>query len=172
MDAVHFTSAKTGTGSDVWTTPRWLFDFLDKEFGPFDLDAAASAENALCTDFYDEVSDGLFHIWGGKVWCNPPYSDLGKWLKKGHDAVHVERTAERVVMLIPARTDTKAFQAYAPNAVVFFLKGRLKFGGVKKWSDHWNAFVEVQNSAPFPSAVIVFDRMLEPTVLFVDWKAP
>ena len=52
---------------------------------------------------------------------------------------------ETVVMLIPARTDTKWFHEYIYNkAEVRFVKGRLKFGNSK-------------NSAPFPSMVVVFN---------------
>jgi site-specific DNA-methyltransferase (adenine-specific) len=47
-------------------------------------------------------------------------------------------------MLIPARTDTKAFHEYIyGKAEIRFVKGRLKFGGS-------------QNSAPFPSMVVVY----------------
>lgn len=47
-------------------------------------------------------------------------------------------------MLIPARTDTKAFHEWIYHkAEIRFLKGRLKFGGSK-------------NSAPFPSMVVVY----------------
>lgn len=47
-------------------------------------------------------------------------------------------------MLIPSRTDTKAFHEYIYNkAEIRFVKGRLKFGGAK-------------NSAPFPSMVCIF----------------
>ena len=47
-------------------------------------------------------------------------------------------------MLIPARTDTKAFHEYIyGKAEIRFIKGRLKFGGS-------------HNSAPFPSMVVVF----------------
>lgn len=47
-------------------------------------------------------------IGGGKrVFCNPPYGrELPKWIKKAHD--EAEKGA-LVVMLIPARTDTRAF---------------------------------------------------------------
>jgi phage N-6-adenine-methyltransferase len=157
VDKALLTSARDGSGSDVWTTPRWLFDMLDRELGPFGLDAAADDQNALCSLFFTAETDGLSGIWRGVVWCNPPYSGLAAWLKKGHDSVFVERTADRVVMLVPARTDTKAFQSFAPKAAVFFLKGRLKFG-------------ESKNSAPFPSAVLVFDRELPPSVHFVEWR--
>lgn len=47
-------------------------------------------------------------------------------------------------MLIPARTDTKAFHEYIyGKAELRFVRGRLKFGGCN-------------NSAPFPSMVVVF----------------
>ena len=49
-----------------------------------------------------------------------------------------------VVMLIPARTDTRWFHDYIYHkAEVRFLKGRLKFGDAK-------------NNAPFPSMIVVF----------------
>jgi site-specific DNA-methyltransferase (adenine-specific) len=49
-----------------------------------------------------------------------------------------------VVMLLPARTDTKWFHEYIyGKAEIRFIKGRLKFGDVK-------------NSAPFPSMVVIF----------------
>ena len=47
-------------------------------------------------------------------------------------------------MLIPARTDTKAFHEFIyGKAEVRFIRGRLHFGGSK-------------NSAPFPSMVVIF----------------
>lgn len=47
-------------------------------------------------------------------------------------------------MLIPARTDTKAFHEWIyGKAEVRFVRGRLRFGGSK-------------NSAPFPSMVVIF----------------
>lgn len=47
-------------------------------------------------------------------------------------------------MLIPARTDTKAFHQYIyGKAEIRFVKGRIKFGDSK-------------NSAPFPSMIVIF----------------
>ena len=48
-----------------WETPQNFFDALNEEFG-FDLDAAASAENAKCREFFDEEADGLSRDWGGE----------------------------------------------------------------------------------------------------------
>lgn len=128
--------------SDEWATPRDLFDKLNEVFR-FDLDAAASEQNALCYEYYDIERDGLSMSWESykAVWVNPPYSKLKDWLKKGAE----EGKHTTVVMLVPARTDTKAWQDYViPNAAdVHFIRGRLKFG-------------EAKNSAPFPSAIVVF----------------
>ena len=50
-----------------------------------------------------------------------------------------------VVMLIPARTDTKYFHNYIYHDAkeIRFIKGRLKFGNSK-------------NSAPFPSMIVIY----------------
>lgn len=136
VDKVMFSS-----NTDEWATPRELFDRLNKAFG-FTLDPAASHENALCTYHFTQEDDGLSKSWAGEtVWCNPPYSSLKAWLKKGSE----EGRHTTVVMLVPARTDTKAWHEYViPWASeIHYVKGRLKFGDAK-------------NSAPFPSAIIVF----------------
>lgn len=90
-----------------------------------------------------KAEDGLSQNWAGKrVFCNPPYGrELPKWIKKAHD--EAEKGA-LVVMLIPARTDTRAFHDYIYHqAETRFLKGRIKFGNAKA-------------SAPFPSMVVIF----------------
>lgn len=68
--------------SDLWSTPQELFDELDAEFG-FNLDACALPENAKCDVYYTPEQDGLFQLWHGTVWCNPPYGrEIGKWVAK------------------------------------------------------------------------------------------
>ncbi len=71
-----------GIDRDDRPTPDWLFEALNKEFG-FTLDAAASADNARCANYYDAPANGLIRPWEGVVWCNPPYvknSRIG-WLR-------------------------------------------------------------------------------------------
>lgn len=133
------TAVMFSSETDMWETPKWLFDELDKEFH-FDLDVCAIPENAKCEQYFTPETDGLSQEWNGTVWCNPPYGrEIGKWVKKA------AQSNCTVVMLLPARTDTKWFHDYIyRKAEIRFLKGRLKFGGS-------------QNSAPFPSMVVVFD---------------
>ena len=131
--------------TDEWATPQEFFDKLNWRFGPFDLDPCANPHNTKCANFFTEAEDGLSKNWEGfTTFVNPPYGrGIDKWIKKAFDESRKEQT--RVVMLIPARTDTKYRHQYVMRAdEVYFLKGRLKFG-------------DCDNSAPFPSAVVVFD---------------
>ena len=127
--------------TDLWETPKDLFDKLNKEFH-FALDVCATPENAKCEEFYTKEQDGLKQPWKGTVWCNPPYGrQIGEWVRRGFFA---SISGNTVVMLLPARTDTKWFHDYIyGKAEIRFIRGRLKFGGSK-------------NSAPFPSMVVVF----------------
>lgn len=79
------------------------------------------------------------------MFCNPPYGRvIGDWVKKAYEESKKPDTL--VVMLIPARTDTKWFHDYIYHkAEIRFIKGRLKFGGSN-------------NSAPFPSMVVIYNN--------------
>ena len=136
MDDVMFSSK-----SDLWSTPDDFFAELDKEFH-FTLDVCATADNAKCDDYYTEAMDGLSLKWDGIVWCNPPYGrNINKWIKK---AINAALGGATVVMLLPARTDTKWFHELVyRRAEIRFFRGRLKFGGSN-------------NAAPFPSMICIF----------------
>ena len=78
---------------------------------------------------------------GYRVFCNPPYSEINKWVEKAYRETREDNTI--VVMLIPARTDTKYFHNYIyQRSEIRFVKGRVKFDG--------------KTNAPFPSMIVVF----------------
>ena len=54
--------------TDLWETPQWLFDELDREFH-FTLDVCALPENAKCERYYTPEMDGLAQPWNGVCWC-------------------------------------------------------------------------------------------------------
>lgn len=142
------------TGTDDWTTPPALFAALDAEFS-FDVDLAASPANALCARYYTAEDSALT----APAWrqpdvtvgfCNPPYS-------RGLQRQFIARAAaERAagfttVLLLPARTDTRAFHEHLYDArhwraragvELRFLPGRLRFGGAAQ-------------GAPFPSMLAI-----------------
>ena len=151
--ALMFSSA-----SDEWETPQWLFDSLQKEFD-LNFDLAASDGNKKIFNCYLKEDDALSRSWiegkivigCGRGWCNPPYS-------RGLCAKFIAKAAEErlkgflTVMLLPARTDTKAFHTHIYDASTWqprkgieirFLAGRLKFSNSK-------------TSAPFPSMIVIF----------------
>lgn len=63
-------------------TNQAFFDATAVRLGGFDLDVAAAPHNAKCERFYTREDDGLILPWSGRVWCNPPYSDCGAWVRK------------------------------------------------------------------------------------------
>ena len=124
---------------EEWETPQDLFDTLNAEFN-FTVDVCALPCNAKCKKYYTPEKNGLLQNWDNEIaWCNPPYGKtVSEWVKKA------SQSKNTVVMLLPARTDTKWFHEYIYNkSEIRFLKGRLKFGGA-------------QNSAPFPSMIVIF----------------
>lgn len=150
------------TGKDDWQTPPTLMADVIREFD-FDVDVAAVERTRRCQSYfgpdhiYAEYRDGLTADWGAcsvtkVVWCNPPYSHglQRRFIEKA--ALEALTGGVTTVMLLPARTDTKAFhrwiwdaEKHQPRAgvEVRFLKGRLRFVGAK-------------DAAPFPSMIVVF----------------
>jgi site-specific DNA-methyltransferase (adenine-specific) len=134
-----------------WTTPQTFYDRLNREFD-FTLDPCCTAETAKCDTYFTEADDGLSQSWAGhSVFMNPPYGRTIKdWVRKAYEESRKPNTI--VVALIPARTDTRYWHDYCMEASeIRFVKGRLKFG-------------ESNNSAPFPSAVVVFGSGSTPQI--------
>lgn len=122
--------------SDNWSTPKEFYSKLDAEF-KFDYDPCPL--NAT----YNALEDYI--CWGGRVFINPPYSNIRAFLEKGLQELK-KGNAELLVYLIPARTDTKWFHDLIyGKAEIRFIKGRLKFGDSK-------------NSAPFPSMLVIYNQ--------------
>jgi phage N-6-adenine-methyltransferase len=136
------TEVMFSSATDNWETPQLFFNELNEEFH-FQLDVCADNDNAKCSEFFDVEANGLAQTWLRKVcWMNPRRMGrtIGQWMKKAYASAQEGAT---VVCLVPARTDTKWWHDFAIKGEVRFIKGRLKFGGHK-------------NSAPFPSAVVIF----------------
>ncbi len=134
-----------------WCTPQDFFDKLDREFH-FMLDAAATDKTAKCTLYFTPETDGLSQSWdcGGAVFCNPPYGrEIPKWIAKAYHESTVIQSP--IVLLIPARTDTRYFHDYIyGKSEIRFIKGRLKFTDEKG---------NTSSAAPFPSMVVVYNRL-------------
>jgi phage N-6-adenine-methyltransferase len=129
-----------------WETPPAFIEYVEQDIigRKITFDVCALPETAKAPNYFTPADDGLTRDWPrkGVCWMNPPYDELAAWLKKAADEA---LGGSVVVALIPARTDTVAFQEAASRAsAVVFIKGRLKFVGAK-------------DSAPFPSALLIFN---------------
>lgn len=137
--------------TDKWDTPADLVADLATVFD-WDLDVCASRPN-VCKRF-NSKAEPVRWVWSGLCWMNPPYGrDIGKWVcdaRRYPDSYQPFGTDDdAIVCLLPARTDTKWWQGnirYASQVV--FIRGRLKFG-------------DATNSAPFPSAFVVFGEITD-----------
>tara|TARA_Y100000361_G_scaffold133457_1_gene131718 strand:- start:3072 stop:3584 length:513 start_codon:yes stop_codon:yes gene_type:complete len=158
-----------GRRNPDFRTPKSFIEWLEDRNGrPFTLDVAASKENAICDNYFDQQSNGLLNSWSGQVWCNPPYGRaIADWLNKC--AIEITRKeVDSIWVLIPARTDTKWFhELVMPHAyLVYLIKGRINFSH--------DTSIEGKN-APFPSMLIVYRKHKLPdagiTVLDVPKEA-
>src|SRR5690606_12697858 len=68
---------RTGQYSDEWYTPPEIPQAL----GPFDLDPCAGPMNHAARNIR-KPECGLSMKWTGRVWLNPPYSNVHDWLAK------------------------------------------------------------------------------------------
>lgn len=140
----------TENSHSEWWTPLELIKVLRQEF-PFDLDAAANAENAICEKFISAEQDALKTPWEGRVvWCNPPYGNgnsatIKDFVARGYEQQLVQKNT--VVMLLPTYCDPKYWSEYVCEAYeIRDLVGRLSFldSGQKK------------TSARFPSSIVIW----------------
>lgn len=144
----HFKYNYTATRDDYLTPHSFIQKVLKEEnLSYFDCDVCSSMYNipALVYGTKDgfyisdgekkhkvQKEDGLKGNWYTKNWCNPPFADCEKFVKK---AVIEQAKGKTTYMLIPARPETKYWQDWIlkngkinkENVEVTFLKKGLKF---------------------------------------------
>ena len=124
--------------TDKWKTPPEIYNKLNEEF-KFDFDPCP-------INWKEGDPDGLTIDWGKSNFVNPPYSNVSKWIKKGYEEF---KKGKKVVMLINAITDTKAFHEYINgNSEIRFIKGRVKFINPDK--------PDIKTPSPKPSMIVIF----------------
>lgn len=118
----NFTHDNKNNKTDVWVTPRWVFEALGLEFDVDPCSPEGGVQWIPCKKYYTEKDNGLIQPWEGRVWLNPPYGNqTEKWLAKMHEH-------RNGIALVFARTDNAWFHEYLSKAdALLFLQGRIKF---------------------------------------------
>lgn len=146
-----------------YETPPELVAELAEEFGPFEVDLAATEANKKAPRCFTPEQDALAQDWTGLVgWLNPPYGVATKaFVKKAANA-----KGAVITCLLPARTDTQWFhlniwnqnrdEVYPNVRVLRFLQGRPKF--LIDGKPVLDPKTGKAASGKFPSMVVVFDN--------------
>ena len=125
MKTSHFARILTSR-SDRWNTPLDLLAEIEAFMPGFSDPCPAGAV----------LVDGLASRWTGRIYVNPPYGrTIGAWVQKA-----LTEPVDEIVLLLPARTDTKWFQSLW-GLPMCFMRGRLRFSGSK-------------DNAPFASVLV------------------
>jgi phage N-6-adenine-methyltransferase len=138
------------SATEEWPTPPAFFAKLNRRYR-FTLDPCATPDDAKCPLYFTKEQDGLQQDWGThRAFVNPPYGrEIGKWARKCFEA---SQAGALVVLLVPARTDTRWFHDWVQGkAKVQFIRGRVRFGGAEA-------------SAPFPSMLAVYSPRRPATI--------
>jgi hypothetical protein len=116
--------------SDRWFTPPDLLRDIEMFLGAGYFDPCPPVQAG------EPITSGLWMPWRGHVYVNPPYGRvIGPWIVKA-----MTEPVDELLILVPARTETSWFQSLYDHPICF-LRGRLKFSGVRV-------------NAPFPSALV------------------
>jgi hypothetical protein len=123
--------------------------------GSIELDPCTLADNPVgARRFYALPDDGAALPWDAEtVFCNPPYGKAReRWVSR---CIEAAASGARVVLLMPAHTDTRTFQRAAETASgIAFIRGRVKFGVLRP--------NRRQIAASHPSALIGWNVSMTP----------
>lgn len=113
-------------------TPEYVLGPSRELLGGIGLDPCTEPDNPTgASVWYSLPDDGCTLPWNAEtVWCNPPYGESrDRWVTK----CIIEGDKRRVLLLIPAHTETRIFQKALMSCVsVLFIKARLRFGVLRE----------------------------------------
>jgi DNA N-6-adenine-methyltransferase (Dam) len=137
-------------------TPGYVLDAVRADLGgSIGLDPCTTADNPTGADaFYTVEQDGLTCVWGmyPSVFVNPPYGKAREpWVSR---CVAAASRGQRVILLMPAATDTRVFRlAATTSTAIVYVTGRVKFGTLRP--------NRRQRAASHPSALIGWGTSLD-----------
>lgn len=117
---------------DNRATPKWIMTMFKDWFDPCPLNA-------------NPDQDGLLIDWKNKTYCNPPYSQMTKWVMK---AVEENKKGKTIALLIRFDTSTKWFRALIEQ------KAHILYCGERI---HFETPSGKTYASPFPSILVILE---------------
>lgn len=140
-------------------TPSYVLDLVRSDLGgTIGLDPCTLPTNPTgAASFYTAEQDGLQRAWSRlesgrpSIFVNPPYGKAREpWVDR---CIAAGNRGQRVILLIPAATDTRIFKRAAESSsTIVFITGRVKFGTLRP--------NRRQHAASHPSALIGWNTEL------------
>jgi phage N-6-adenine-methyltransferase len=108
-----------------WSTPSHLVKHWVAEY-QLNTDLCAEAYNTRLPNFISPEQNSLGSLWAAPIrgFCNPPFEDIGTWMKHAMSSCAAGGFS---FFLVPANPDTRWFHMYAKHAQVDFFRGRINF---------------------------------------------
>lgn len=105
---------------DSAQTPWWFINSLESFTNlEIDLDVCAASNTAKHKEYLslEEGDDAFKQSWAGINYCNPPYSDITRWVEKAHGEA---MSGSITLMLIPDKPEvgyTRLARRYADTVI-------------------------------------------------------
>ena len=152
-------------------TPRYVLDPVRSDLGgTIDFDPCTTKDNPVeALHFCTPEEDGLSVDWldHQRSVVNPPYGKAREpWVER---CIEAARSGTRVILLMPAATDTRIFKrAASTSTAIVYITGRVKFGTLRP--------NRRQHAASHPSALIGWGTPLVACATLgwrtVAWEVP
>lgn len=165
------------SGNACWETPPAVFEKLNRDFGPFDVDLTADAKRALCGVWLGPSStwaiDALAGAWqrfGSRGYSNPPY---GPFVQQMLLTAYLEALCGdfATTLLLPMRV-TEAFRKWVLRgaAELLFCDKRITFW--ENGAPRINPRTGKPDSALFDSIVVRYVPGHEGPPEVGEWAVP
>lgn len=121
---------KPGKSFQAYATPKDFLAAVERRFGVVRTDLAASSDNAVAPEYFNELQNSLVQDWTalkGVAFCNPPFADLAPWAEK---LSTVRDRRAWTLLLTPAAVGSEWVADHVlDKALMLLLAPRLCFDG-------------------------------------------
>lgn len=115
---------KQSPGTQDRRTPRWLYNALNRQFGPFRCDAYATPANAMCERFITKAEDGNKVDWPDATFGNPEFDDMVLPLEQ---ALRQAKRGTRSIILGPVGCSQEWYHQLAIQGTIYVPDCRINY---------------------------------------------